>query len=57
MLQGLDQWHFELVTQHCICTAAVEPGYYEDGRFGIRIESLLLIVEANTPVCQLQFDI
>ncbi|KAI9226260.1 MAG: peptidase M24, structural domain-containing protein [Piptocephalis tieghemiana] len=26
-----------------------EPGYYEDGAFGIRIESVLLIQEASTP--------
>lgn len=25
-----------------------EPGYYEDGKFGIRIENLAMIVEANT---------
>lgn len=26
-----------------------EPGYYEDGSFGIRIENLLVIREAATP--------
>lgn len=26
-----------------------EPGYYEDGKFGIRIENLLVIVERTTP--------
>eukprot|EP00898_Chlorokybus_atmophyticus_P005799 jgi/Chlat1/621/Chrsp103S08590 len=26
-----------------------EPGYYEDGAFGIRIENLLVVKEANTP--------
>ena len=26
-----------------------EPGYYEDNAFGIRIENLLHIVEADTP--------
>lgn len=26
-----------------------EPGYYEDGSFGIRIENLLVVNEANTP--------
>ena len=25
-----------------------EPGYYEDGEFGIRIENLLIIKEAQT---------
>ena len=26
-----------------------EPGYYEEGAFGIRIENLLTVVRANTP--------
>ncbi|CAL4122456.1 unnamed protein product [Meganyctiphanes norvegica] len=26
-----------------------EPGYYEDGKFGIRIENIVRIVKANTP--------
>ena len=26
-----------------------EPGYYEEGEFGIRIENLLVIKEADTP--------
>ncbi|GJQ14059.1 hypothetical protein GpartN1_g5850.t1 [Galdieria partita] len=26
-----------------------EPGYYEDGEFGIRIENILLVVEKKTP--------
>ena len=26
-----------------------EPGYYEDGKFGIRIENLLVVKEAATP--------
>jgi Xaa-Pro aminopeptidase len=25
-----------------------EPGYYEDGKFGIRIENIVKIVPANT---------
>ena len=28
----------------------IEPGYYEDGSFGIRIESLLVTVKASTEV-------
>ena len=27
----------------------VEPGYYEDGSFGIRIENLVQIVKTSTP--------
>ena len=27
----------------------VEPGYYEEGAFGIRIESMMEVVAANTP--------
>lgn len=27
-----------------------EPGFYEDGNFGIRIENLVLVKEANTKV-------
>ncbi|KAI8971587.1 peptidase M24, structural domain-containing protein [Mycotypha africana] len=30
-------------------TVSNEPGYYEDGKFGIRIENVLLICDANTP--------
>ena len=26
-----------------------EPGYYEDGKFGVRIENLALVVAADTP--------
>ena len=29
--------------------AAAEPGYYEDGAFGIRIENVLLAKEVETP--------
>lgn len=28
-----------------------EPGYYEDGKFGIRIESIVLVQTAETKVC------
>jgi len=30
-------------------TVTDEPGYYEDGKFGIRIENVLLVKEAQTP--------
>jgi len=33
-----------------VWNAVAEPGYYQDGEFGIRIENLVLLVEANTPV-------
>lgn len=29
-------------------TLSNEPGYYEDGAFGIRIESVVVVVPANT---------
>lgn len=29
--------------------AKPEPGYYEDGKFGIRIENIVRIVKAETP--------
>ena len=28
-----------------------EPGYYEDGKFGIRIESLVVVKKTETKVC------
>ncbi|KAL7748540.1 hypothetical protein RI367_005950 [Sorochytrium milnesiophthora] len=30
-------------------TVTNEPGYYEDGKFGIRIENVLVVRDANTP--------
>lgn len=27
----------------------LEPGYYADGRYGIRIESIVIVREAKTP--------
>lgn len=27
----------------------LEPGYYADGRFGIRIENVVVVQEADTP--------
>jgi Xaa-Pro aminopeptidase len=30
-------------------TLTDEPGYYQDGKFGIRIENVLLVCKANTP--------
>ena len=30
-------------------TISNEPGYYADGRFGIRIESIVLVRDAQTP--------
>ncbi|CAJ0842295.1 2790_t:CDS:2 [Entrophospora sp. SA101] len=30
-------------------TVTDEPGYYEDGKFGIRIENVLLVRQAETP--------
>lgn len=30
-------------------TVSNEPGYYADGRFGIRIENIVLVKEVKTP--------
>lgn len=30
-------------------TVSNEPGYYEDGKYGIRIENVVLVKEADTP--------
>mmetsp|Transcript_17837 Transcript_17837/g.34869 ORF Transcript_17837/g.34869 Transcript_17837/m.34869 type:complete len:614 (+) Transcript_17837:244-2085(+) len=30
-------------------TSSVEPGYYEEGNFGIRIENVAIVVKAKTP--------
>lgn len=32
------------------CALSPEPGYYRDGEFGIRIEDIVLVVEAQTKV-------
>lgn len=35
---------------YCL-TKATEPGYYEDGQFGVRIENVVLIKQAETKHC------
>lgn len=37
-----------------LCSSS-EPGYYEDGSFGIRIENVVLVVQAKTKVAPLPF--
>lgn len=32
-------------------SAHLEPGYYEDGQFGIRIENVCIVKSADTPYC------
>ncbi|KAI7835935.1 hypothetical protein COHA_010169 [Chlorella ohadii] len=39
-------WVTQPLLEHMVCSN--EPGYYEDGAFGIRIENLFAVVEANT---------
>ncbi|PSC69930.1 putative Xaa-Pro aminopeptidase P [Micractinium conductrix] len=39
-------WNTQPLLEHMVCSN--EPGYYEDGAFGIRIENLFVVVEANT---------
>lgn len=34
----------------------LEPGYYEDGAFGIRIENVVLVVPVKTKVSVLVFS-
>uniref|UniRef100_A0A8B9RQC9 Xaa-Pro aminopeptidase 2 n=1 Tax=Accipiter nisus TaxID=211598 RepID=A0A8B9RQC9_9AVES len=36
---------------------SIEPGYYRDGEFGIRIEDVALVVEAQTKVPFLTFEV
>jgi Xaa-Pro aminopeptidase len=34
----------------CVCVGVItEPGYYQDGQFGIRIESLIVVSPRATP--------
>ena len=36
--------------EHCSPAYSItEPGYYADGRFGIRIENIVLVREVKTP--------
>jgi Xaa-Pro aminopeptidase len=30
-----------------LCVRFIEPGYYEEGRFGIRIENVCIVVSAD----------
>ena len=39
--------YFSITLSHHL---SVEPGYYEDGAFGLRIENLVLVVKADTKV-------
>ncbi|KAL4428500.1 hypothetical protein ABPG75_002589 [Micractinium tetrahymenae] len=39
-------WNTQPLLEHMVCSN--EPGYYEDGAFGIRIENLFVVVEAPT---------
>lgn len=32
-------------------TFSIEPGYYEDGKFGIRLENVTAVVRADTEFC------
>ena len=42
--------HLCLILHINLCLST-EPGYYEDGKFGIRIENVVEIVAAPTKVC------
>ncbi|KAL6771534.1 hypothetical protein ACKKBG_A26750 [Auxenochlorella protothecoides x Auxenochlorella symbiontica] len=42
------RWHITAgLARGMVCSN--EPGYYEDGAFGIRIENLFVVTEAQTP--------
>uniref|UniRef100_A0A7N0T7V3 Xaa-Pro aminopeptidase P n=1 Tax=Kalanchoe fedtschenkoi TaxID=63787 RepID=A0A7N0T7V3_KALFE len=41
--------HARNVPLQASMTVTDEPGYYEDGNFGIRLENVLVVNEANTP--------
>lgn len=34
-----------------------EPGYYEDGKFGIRLENIVMAVAAETQVTQISREL
>lgn len=40
-------WNTQPLLSSMVCSN--EPGYYEDGAFGVRIENLFVVVEAPTP--------
>jgi Xaa-Pro aminopeptidase len=40
-------WITQPLQQGMVCSN--EPGYYEDGRFGVRVENLAVVAEADTP--------
>ena len=48
--KGMSVTHEDFCTRHPgLHSASQSAGYYEDGEFGIRIENLLIIREADTP--------
>lgn len=38
-----------LFVQECLVDYLTEPGYYEDGKFGIRIENIVIVQPAKPP--------
>ena len=42
---------------HAIFVLVLEPGYYEDGHFGIRIENVMLVKEVRLKVNYFSVDI
>ena len=49
-LKFLATYRFTVIYKYCVYLLPPEPGYYEDGKFGIRLESLVLVVKADTKV-------
>lgn len=41
--------HVYIMTRVLTTITHAEPGYYADGRYGIRIENVVVVREAHTP--------
>ncbi|XP_045393952.1 xaa-Pro aminopeptidase 2 isoform X3 [Lemur catta] len=60
---GVHEWpvgfHSSAIAMDKGMFTSIEPGYYEDGEFGIRIEDVVLVVEAETkyPGTYLTFEV
>jgi hypothetical protein len=51
---GMDEWSCGIVVSfsfyfHWDISQYLEPGFYEDGNFGIRIENQMIVKKVDTP--------